>query len=283
MAPFAHNIHRAVYTLAFVIFVITLVISWTSFPFSQDAPLKIFFHNSVEVNSTSTFRSKTTETFYGEVIRSTTRVTGLGGYADKMILPELPSAYGKNITCKTDELVRKGVPSCIWESNLIPSPGRNTSLKGSQEEETPHWFTLHAERLNTTAAKFTIQGVNTRNCHLRFNHPVTSFDIVGSGTRIQPGHEIPAEGVDAIALWSRTWGKKFEVEVAWGGANPDYKMHGRVACNWAEFASGTAGSPHESVSAQVPAYEEVLQFSPLWAVPTKWAVGLVEVWTKFAV
>ncbi|KAI0688998.1 hypothetical protein BC835DRAFT_1441523 [Cytidiella melzeri] len=287
IAPFAHNIHRTLYMLVLAILAISLVISWTAFPFTQDAPLKVFFQQSVEINSATSpiaARPGMDEGFgvsTGGAVHVVTRLTGVKGYTDKMLIPELPSAFGKNITCSVDQTIRKGLSACSWESSLIPSPGGNSSA--IHHANAADWFSLSTERLNGTTARFSIRGVNTRSCQLFFNNPLTSFEILGSGARMQPGYEIPEGGTDTIMLWSRTWDKEFVVDVSWRGANPEFKMEGRAACNWAEYASGTAGGPHAAISAQIPAYEEVLHFLPLWATPTKFNVGLVEVWTKFSV
>ena len=108
---------------------------------------------------------------------------------------------------------------------------------------------------------------------------------------------MPEGGVREARLWSRTWGKTFVVEVGWepeqsagvgegeggggGGKGDEEGLSGRAACEWAEYASGALGG--EGETGAIPAFEEVKAFLPLWALPTKLADGLVEVWTRFAV
>ncbi|KAI0090888.1 hypothetical protein BDY19DRAFT_938120 [Irpex rosettiformis] len=283
ISPFAHQIHRVLYLLVLIVFVVSLIITWTTFPFAQDAPLKVFFQQSIELNTSSvspTLVTSSSREPSAGVVRAVTRLTGRGRYIRKHIIPELPSAFGKEITCAAEPLFPKGISTCTWESALIPSPGGNTS---ALPKDAPSWFSLESTRLNGTAARFAIQGVNTRSCQLTFNHPVGSFELVDSGARLLPGYEVPQGGLHTVMLWSRTWGKKFVVDVAWAGSSPGFKLEGRAGCNWAEYASGTAGSPNAVISGQIPAYEEVLQFLPLWAVSTKFASGLAEVWTKFSV
>lgn len=292
IAPFAHNIHRVLYWFILVVFMVSLFATWTAFPFAQDAPLKLFFQQSVELDSHSDASLLTVNsglvvpnapfTTTDGVVRAVTQLHGLSGWVDEKIIPELPSASGKNVNCSVSE-ARKGVWSCGWESDLTPSPGGNSSSLEADARPSRHWMSLKTERLNRTAAKFTIQGVNTRSCKLYLNNPITSFEVIGSGGRLQPGYDMPDGGVSSINLWSRTWDKEFVVEVGWGGSAPGFKMEGRAACEWAEYASTTAGSRHASVSAQIPALEEILQFLPLWATVTKWSVGLVEAWTRFSV
>lgn len=269
--------------------------AWTAFPFAQEAPLKLFFQQSVELDLSARAAPlavnpnvnipNTPATVASGVVSAVTILTGLRGYTDKMIIPDLPSSWGKNVSCKVDNVLRPGLWSCGWETDLLPSPGKQTSHRQSVDTRRPSqgWLSLKSRRLNETSARFTLRGENTRSCKLSFKHPITSFEVVGSGGRQQPGYEVPDGGVDNIMLWSRTWGKEFIVDVGWGGAGPGFQMEGAAACEWTEYASSTAGSPHADLSAQIPALEEVLQFFPLWATPTKWNVGLVEGWTKFSV
>ena len=283
IAPFAHQIHRVMYLLVLLVFLISLAITWTAFPFAQDAPLKVFFQQSIELNATSIPSLPGTQSVQDPsagVVRAVTRLTGRGAYIRKHLIPELPSAFRKEVTCASEPIFPKGISTCSWESALFPSPGGNAS---ALPKDAPAWFSLETKRLNATAARFTIQGVNTRSCQLAFNHPITTFETAGSEAGLLPGYEVPEGGLRTVLLWSRTWGKKFEVDVTWAGSSPGFKLEGRAGCNWAEYASGTAGSPHAALSAQIPAYEEVLQFLPLWAVPTKFAPGLAEVWTKFSI
>ncbi|GJE94757.1 Zn-dependent exopeptidase [Phanerochaete sordida] len=293
VTPFAHQIHRTLWLSVLAIFVITLIYAWTAFPFAQDAPLKLFFQQSVEidlaggsmgglvVNDAVTIPQDPVHALHQPIISARTLLTGIPGYVDKKIVRELPSSWGRNITYETDLVLRPGLLTCGWESNLLPSPGGEPLASDALEH--PEWLTFSTERINASAARITIGGRNTRNCALTFEHPITSFAVRNGGGRLQPGYEMPAGGTTKLQMWSRTWGKAFDVEVAWASGDADFNMDGRAACEWAEYASGTAGSAHASQGGQIPALEEVLRFLPLWATPTKWTMGLVEVWTKFSV
>ena len=91
-----------------------------------------------------------------------------------------------------------------------------------------------------------------------------------------------AEGIDNVLLWSRNWENEWTVDFSWAGEGLG-EFKGRAACEWAEYASGTAGSKHAETSAQIPAIEEVLKFFPLWATPIKLTWGLVEASAPFSV
>jgi hypothetical protein len=58
-----------------------------------------------------------------------------------------------------------------------------------------------------------------------------------------------------------------------------------VACEWVEYESATVGvyESGRGRSGKIPALEEALMFLPRWAVITKIADGLVEVWSEFEV
>ena len=249
--------------------------------------LKIFFQQSVELDLNSIPSPLAVNgavntpivaaSAKNGIVRAVTRLTGLSDYTDQRIIPDLPSSWDKNVSCVVDNVLRKSLWSCGWESELLPSSGGNTTTSASQ------WLSFKAERLDASSARFILKGVNTRACRLYFDNPISSFVVVGAGGRLQPGYEMPEEGTNRIDLWSRTWDKEFVVDVTWAGANPEFKMEGSAACEWAEYASSTASGPHASISARIPALEEVLQFFPLWATPTKWTVGLVEAWTTFSV
>lgn len=102
---------------------------------------------------------------------------------------------------------------------------------------------------------------------------------------MQAGYEIGKAGLLEVRLWSRTWGRKFVVDVEWegdSGGGEGMGLTGRVACEWAEYESGRVGD-ESGEGGKIPALEEVLGFLPMWAVVTKADDGLVEVWQEFGV
>ena len=110
--------------------------------------------------------------------------------------------------------------------------------------------------------------------------------------QVQKAFPIPEEGLDWMWLWSREWNKTFVVEVAWDADEVNLNMtkttmttglSGRVACEWAEYESGTVGLPSAPLTGAIPAYEEVLDYLPSWAVSSKVSGGLVEVFGQFTV
>lgn len=254
----------------------------------------------------------------GSVIRAVTTMSGPAGYIDKYIVPELPSSWGQDVNCHLDTM-RQGLMSCNWTSELVPSPGgqidsisssspssssssKNSKKKGSSPSS--DWIRVETTRTGSSSAIISVQGMNSRNCRIKFDKPISSFVIRSLGSNsnnskpnsspvsglIQPGYEIQPEGVKDLVLYSRTWGNTFHVEVNWkvtetetNGKGLDEKLEGRVGCEWVEYASASAGSSYASTSGQIPALEELLQFSPLWATVTKLTYGLVEAEGRFSV
>ncbi|TCD67779.1 hypothetical protein EIP91_011965 [Steccherinum ochraceum] len=272
--PFAHRLHQGLTWMVLIVFVLSLLFSWAAFPFTPDAPLKLFFQQRLELDLSSS---------HGSVTRAQTLLTGPEVFVDQHIIPYLPSSSGKPIVCETDRKLRKGLRTCKWDSrSLLPSPGGhaasdlapNSLLASSRATRASDWIHTTFRRHEGKNATISVRGTNTRACSLTFDRPISAYHVHGSSGVMQAGYEVPPEGVKLLPLWSREWEKEFVVDVQWTG--PDETMEGRVACNWVEYASGTAGSEWVRVGGQIPALEEVMRFLPLWAIPTKWTVGLVE-------
>ncbi|EPQ55262.1 hypothetical protein GLOTRDRAFT_61175 [Gloeophyllum trabeum ATCC 11539] len=263
LAPFMHKFHRGLTFVVATVFVLSTLYAWVAFPFSQDAPFKMFFQQSVEIDGGSQ--------------RAVTSMLGSRHYLKKAIA-ELPSTYGKAVDCR-DSSLREGVTTCAWESGLLPRP---RSLDGSDSEI--KWISFNVTRLSESSAELVFWGTNTRGCRLYFdNGPVRYLHVYeGDGgkkrTDMQRGYEISEKGLVDVRLWSREWEEEFKVEVGW---DHEGGLEGRVACEWAEYESATAGTGLPATGASIPALEEALAFLPKWAVLTKANDGLVEVWQKF--
>ncbi|KZT22447.1 hypothetical protein NEOLEDRAFT_1180857 [Neolentinus lepideus HHB14362 ss-1] len=260
LAPFMHKMHKSITVIAAAVFVATTLYAWTAFPFTRAAPFKVFFQQGIELGGGG----------HGAV--ATTSLTGAPYYLQKVIA-ELPSAYGKHVSCSASG----DLTQCKWDtSDLMPVPSANSE----------GFLVFNATRLNESSAEMRVRGVNTRGCRLYFdNKPVRYVHVWEGGekrTEMQRGYEVSERGLVDVRLWSREWEEEFRVEVGWdedGGGG----LEGRVACEWAEYASGTAGTGVADGGASMPALEEALAFLPDWAVLTNANDGLVEAWERFAV
>lgn len=298
LAPFAHKVSRWLTVVATVVFAVSLTISWTVFPFTPEKPFKVYFQQRVEIGAPtiatpSSYPALVTNADYpgtgsadsaaSHSVRAITTLTGLEGYVDHLAMREMPSSRNKGTLCYLDTVLKPGLRVCEWESDLLPSPGGDVTSGRDLE-----WLEVKTERLNATRAVIKLKGTNTRGCRLYFDKPITSYAILdgdAAGGELLPGYEMPDGGVNELRLWTRTWGKPFVVEFGWDGTEvTDVAMRGRAACEWAEYASASAGGSSPAAhSALIPALEEVRAFLPLWALPSKATDGLVETWTRFEV
>jgi hypothetical protein len=256
MSPFSINVHRWLTLLVLAIFVLSTVYTWVAFPFSQQTPLKVYFVQTVNLATSGT-----------GIERTTTALTGPKQFLARHILPELPSASGKSVTCY-DATDKVGLQTCAWEvdADMAPSPG------GKSTHTDVPWVSSHLNRTGPNSAQITVRGLNTRFCTLAFtNRRISKFSVVGDGAKgLQQGYEVPEQGVARIDLWSRDFGNAFEVAVAWtdeDASGADDGLQGRASCGWDEYERATIGGGRSG--GQIPSLEEVVAFLPEWAVVSK--------------
>jgi hypothetical protein len=297
MAPFTHKIHPWVTSIFALVFLLLTIYNLVVFPFSQDAPLKVFFKQEVAVDIANPNHG---------VIQSLTTLVGATQYLEDFLVSELPSSWESSVSCEGYQSSLR-LSICSWESpTLLPSPITSKSTT-TTATGTAWWLLAAASRLSPTSALISVKGTNTRACRLYFdNRRIRSYKVyeVGVGGAVVPSsasvhaqsaYPIPKEGLDSLWLWSRTWDKPFIVEVAWdkdgdgdrdgdgASSNTTNGLSGRVACEWAEYESGTLGLTTTAGTGAIPAYEEVLDYLPSWAVASKVSGGLVEVFGNFTV
>lgn len=294
IAPFVHKVHGRLNFLVTVIFATTTLYCLLAHPFTQVAPMKVRFVQKVhlgqrgvlplaELSSNAGLTHTPDSQFKDEVLSVTTSLFGLPNYVEKVV-SELPSSHGQNIQC---EKTLTGLTNCKWsvDEEWIPSPGGKNSSD---------WVTGDIKRIDgkTSQATIHVRGTNSRGCRIYFDQPVYDYKVRANdgdrwdGTQ-QDGHEIPPEGINLLFLWSRTWDRNFEVKVTFGleGVDPTPTLSGRLACEYSEYLSGIAGAngvERLESGGRIPAFEETLRFLPKWAVVTKAADGLVEVWRDFS-
>jgi hypothetical protein len=292
---------------------------WT-FPFDAETPLKIYFQQTVQLegavmsipylppstpsSSSLTSAARVTQ---GLILKVITSLYGVPEYLQSDIIPTLPSAQNQKVECFKSQS-KLGLIGCYWNSGaeMIPRPGSAPQLSVDlpstatppNNSTTPYFdemdfFQAEVMRTTPTSARFSIRGKNSRNCRLYFdNRNIIKYDVNGAAHGMQRHYTMPQDGISQLRLWSREWDKAFIVDVEWR----DYLglgegLKGRVACEWAEYASASAGVPGQGEdpkkggfrSAKIPALEELLSFLPTWVVATKFTDGLVEAWEYFEV
>jgi len=279
LAPFAHRMHGFLTYIVFAVFVLTTLCSWMLFPFIQASPMRFYFTQFVDLDGASGLDVYRQSLSMSDVT-ATSSITGLDGYINQ-IVAAFPSARSSEVSCKP--AVIPGLTTCKWEvgQEMLPSPGG----EGADE----HWIQVNAKRLNRSFALISLKGRNTRGCRIDFDTPIREYDVRGLDGKGWAGqvpigyNATPRNGVEQLLLWSRTWDRPFEVQVRWD-EDATNELTGRVTCSYAEYASGAAGGKvPENLIATIPAFEELLRFTPNWAVVGKFASGIAEVSTKFRV
>ncbi|KAG1882430.1 hypothetical protein F4604DRAFT_425374 [Suillus subluteus] len=268
LAPFSMNMHRWLNTIILIIFVLSTLYTYLAFPFSQETPLKVYFAQSVDLDTS----------------RVVTELTGPHHFLSTVIIPRFPSAFNQALNC-TDAPDKLGLQTCKWEVGdaFVPSPGRSERHYGQGPTSSlEKWVTTSIKRTGSNSARIKVQGLNTRSCTLQFSGKrVKEFHLSGDGRKgLQGGSEVPEDGLEQIRLWSRDWEKEFEVDVEFAG-NEDEKASGRVSCGWAEYESATVGGGR--TEGKIPSLEEVLLFLPEWAVVTKSSAALFDAGWEFEV
>ena len=252
VTPFIHRLTLFLPSILFLIFIGTLLYNLLLFPFSDNARLKVFFVQSVDI-----------DTGLNKV-----SLTGLPTYVET-IISSIPSSAGQEINCESpDYAARSGLKKCSWSGmppNVLLDPPNNLP----PDYNTWMNFTATRRESNKTSARFQVSGTNTRACRLLFDSPVSNISVKGYAT--DPRFSVVgSKGCRSIRLWSREWGGTWDVNVDWEGPGG---LDGRVVCLWSD-----ANNP-----AAIPAYEEVLMYMPRWSVVTKLSDGLVEGWRYFKV
>jgi hypothetical protein len=246
ITPFIHRLPSYIPRALFFVFVSTLLYNLLAFPFSEQAQLKAYFVQSVNLDTGANQAS----------------LTGLIPYVED-IISALPSAAGQSIDCASpDYTARNGLQKCSW-AGLPPNVVTTASADGYAS-----WVSMNATREGRSAV-FHVSGKDTRACRLLFDRPIGNYTVDGYATDAR----FPAvgpHGCRSIRLWSREWGGAWTVRV---GLNDEHAaLDGRVVCLWSD--ANERGT--------IPAYDELLRYMPAWSTATKLSDGLVEGFKHFS-
>ncbi|KAH8723569.1 endoplasmic reticulum metallopeptidase 1 [Phaeosphaeriaceae sp. PMI808] len=247
LAPIAPFIHRFTYhvpTFVFLVCLATVIYNLVAFPFSREHRLKVYFGQLVDC----------------ETGINTVTLTGLDGYIQR-IAAEIPSAQGTHVNCTTPEITaRKELITCSWAG--LPAKVVE-KVDPANKTYTNSWMDYSITKSNKTGqAVIRISGQNTRGCRINFDSPVTSLTVAGAVS--DPRFNAVGEtGTRELRLWHRKWSQPWDVSVTWN-TKENSKLSGKVICLWSD-ANADA----------IPAFNEVLHYLPVWAIPSKISDGLV--------
>lgn len=273
ITPFIHRFGYPIPLILFLVFCGTLIYNVIAFPFTEDARLKVYFVQRVDLDSG-----------INEV-----SLTGLMPYV-RDIASSIPSAAGQELDCgNPDYAARSGLTKCGW-SGIPPNVVSEMDLDEAEvqkdkgkvplppEKTYKEWVTYDVKKLNSTTegvheAVITLSGKNTRACRLLFERDIADFNVTGftSDPRFP---RVGSMGCKQIRLWNREWSDSWEVNVKWESSEEQGDgLDGEVVCLWSDV----------NLVGTIPAWDEVMRFMPKWSVATKLSDGLVEGSKKFKV
>ncbi|KAI9812182.1 MAG: hypothetical protein M1827_004848 [Pycnora praestabilis] len=258
LSPFLHRFTYHVPTFLFLIFIGTLIYNLLAFPFSSNNRLKLYFIQTVDL-----------ETGINQV-----SLTGIEEYV-RQTISTLPSAADQDIQCE-DSTSRLGLKRCGW-NGLAPKVNFNIPHGVPPEIGYADWLSYNVTRVEgKNEALFHLFGRNTRACKLLFDKPISHFSVDGAGTD-KRYKAVPEAGSKEARLWSREWEKPWDVNVAWpisGGKEEGQEgLDGSVVCLWSD----------SNESGVIPALDEVKMYAPVWVAASKLTDGLVEGSKRFLI
>ncbi|TIA59145.1 putative zinc metalloprotease, partial [Aureobasidium pullulans] len=284
LTPFIHRMTYHIPTFLMFVFIGTLIYNLVAFPFSRASRLKVFFLQQIDLD-------------HGN---NTVALTGLSPYLES-IVSQMPSAADSGYHCAGPDYAfwafRAGLDSCSWSGpapNVVPTaykphnpsmpyPNSTVSLalarRQAQAAKYATWLDFNITRptTNTSTRNYTfdIRGSNTRACRLYFSTPFANLTVSNAGAKaevMKPGR-FPARE-QRVYLYSRDWDAMWSVNVTFDHEiEKTYgKTEGKVVCVWSD--ANQVGN--------VPAFDEVKHFMPVWSAVTKNSDGLVEGYKHFS-
>ncbi|EAT86623.1 protease [Parastagonospora nodorum] len=255
IGPFIHRFTWHVPTFVFLVCVATVIYNLVAFPFSREHRLKVYFVQQVDLATGNNRVS----------------LTGVDGYVQR-IVADLPSAQGEQINCTTPEAAnRKELMTCTWPG--LPAQVVTRASRFSNKTDTDGWLDFSITTSNkTNEATISVAGQNTRACRIVVDsHHSGVTNVTVAGAVSDPRFKAVGEtGSREIRLWHREWSHPWNVSVTWPRENS--KPSGRIICLWSDANAG-----------DIPAFDEVQHYLPVWAIPSKISDGLVEGFKYFQV
>ncbi|KAI1152543.1 hypothetical protein F4825DRAFT_306675 [Nemania diffusa] len=252
ITPYIHRVTHHVPMFLLAIFVGTLIYNLAAFPFSQENRYKMYFQQTVDLDTGV----------------SRVHYFGLQEYVEKAVA-DLPSSIGKEVTCALTSSSRSGLYDCSYDSSAVPPNVIKTMPPGVPPQKGyDSWLTYNITRKGgESKAIFEVNGEETRSCAITFKTPISTFKVEGGNDPDERFGGIPDKGLDRIKLYRRDWSRPWVVEVEWEqGGDGNIGIDGHIVCSWDDV--NTPGT--------IPAFDEALQYSPPWVAITKWSTGLCE-------
>lgn len=253
LVPFMHRITHHVPVFLFVVLLVSLVYNLIAFPFSPQNRCKVYFQQSINLDSR----------------KNNVTLVGIEGYV-RDIISYIPSAAGQTIGCYTQPEIRQGLNFCYYES-IEPQITKSNPNIGQKQVPISEWLQFNVTRLvGKNKATFQITGLETKACTIRFDQPFSSFHVHGAASDNGRLAYFPDTGSDEIKLWHRDWNREWVLDVEWpiieGQQADGESKSGAIVCLWSDH----------NIAGTIPALDEVQKFMPDWSTAVKLADGLVE-------
>ncbi|CAX44231.1 membrane-bound mettalopeptidase, putative [Candida dubliniensis CD36] len=281
--PFVYKLNR------FIVFGLTIFaisgVALISFldPFNQENPLKLRFIQKVDLN-------KSQDSFVEVYGRK-------GIFSD--ILSDMPSV--KETHTKVEcEALSDGLEACSYKSALAPNVIPGKSLKDYVNVEIVNSSKI--ESYGLLSGEIIITAPENRMCTLYFtkkkvkavviynkSKSVNNFKSIPDGfSRDSKGNYIYKDvaGIDQLVLNKLDWNKNYHIGFDWL-PNIDDEVNTLsvdVECYWADLAPGIGGGDNATnAELAIPAYNELVHYSPNWVTWANREKGLVSVSLKIEV
>lgn len=259
LAPFLQRFTHHVPLFLLVVFAGTLIYNLVAFPFSANNRYKVYFIQTVDLETGLNYVS----------------LSGVAPFVQN-IISTIPSAAGQQIQCGEESRGKAGLTKCSWRG-LSPRVVANFPPTIPPELGYRDWVHYNVTRTNssTSEARFHLYGRNTRACKLMFNTPISDFHVEGAARDDRYDAVPPDIGSKEIRLWRREWEQPWDVHVKWPTTASKQRggLDGKVVCLWSD----------ENETGVIPALDELRRFAPDWVAFTKLADGLVEGEKKFMI
>ncbi|KAI9806320.1 MAG: hypothetical protein M1825_006435 [Sarcosagium campestre] len=266
LAPFLHRFTYHIPAFLLLVFIGTLIYNLVAFPFSANNRLKLYFVQTVDLDSGI----------------NNVSLAGIQPYVSQVI-STMPSAAGHEVTCTPVTRGKSGLTGCSWHGLAPKTVAPRVPAGAPPELGYSDWLHFNVSRVNgSNAADFHLYGRNTRACRLVFHSPISDFYVRGAAADSR-FDAVPKEGSKEIRLWRREWERPWDVHVRWptsgdgkentfpGSATSTTTatttgLDGSVVCLWSDYNRKEA----------IPALEELNRLAPSWVTFTKMEDGLVE-------
>ena len=264
IAPFIHRVTHHVPMFLLCVFAATLMYNLTAFPFDTDHRFKFFFQQRIDLDKNT----------------NVLEITGVEEFA-RQVIRELPIAAGQEIDCSQKTIGRDTLNDCIVDAS---QKKYHPNLASGKEFAELFTFT-QLQSDDQAKVKFQLQAIDTRLCYVNTSRPLSQFEVEGGNPRDPRFGAFPNEGLENIILWRRTWDKPWNVTLYIADDNNIEKNGDVVVGNRADPLEITISCQWSDANEAdtIPAFHEIVQYMPPWAIVTKKNSGLVEVTKTFRI